>query len=55
MFSCEICNYNANTKAVLARHLTSKKHIKQTEISTPTHTTTPTTTPTTTTTTTVAP
>ncbi len=41
MFSCEICNYNANTKAVLARHLTSKKHIKQTEISTTT--TTPTT------------
>ena len=44
MFSCEICNYNANTKAVLARHLTSKKHIKQTEISTPTTTTTTTTT-----------
>jgi hypothetical protein len=38
MFSCEICNYNANTKAVLARHLTSKKHIKQTEISTTTPT-----------------
>ncbi len=34
MFSCEICNYNANTKAVLARHLTSKKHIKQAEITT---------------------
>jgi len=43
MFSCEICNYNANTKAVLARHLTSKKHIKQTEISTTTTTITPTT------------
>ena len=57
MFSCEICNYNANTKAVLARHLTSKKHIKQAELTsttttlaTTTSTTTSTTTPTTSTT-----
>jgi hypothetical protein len=27
MFRCEICNYNANTKAVLTRHLSTKKHI----------------------------
>ncbi len=27
MFRCEICNYNANTKAVLTRHLNTKKHI----------------------------
>ena len=40
MFSCEICNYDANTKAVLARHLTSKKHIKLAEATTTTSTST---------------